>query len=119
MGKLLVILVAALGAALGFNFGPGACLGALVALAVLVVLRPRGEQEGNEESVPVGSFPHACPSCRKVIVFYRHDDGSACISHWGQPCDWYRRPDVTAEEVAARIDRPGDRGLLDKRVPTN
>lgn len=120
MRKFLIVWVAALGAVLGYSFGPGACLGAVVGLAILVLLKPRAaEGEAEEITVPEGSFPHACPSCRRIIVFHRHDDGHACVSHWGPPCSWYARTDVTAEEVAARVDRPGERGMLDKRVPTN
>jgi len=120
VGKLLTLLAAALGAALGYTFGAGACLGAVAALAIVVMLRPRAAAVLEEEViVPEGSFPHACPSCRRIIVFHRHDDGHACVSHWGPPCSWYARPDVTAEEVASRIDRPGERGTLDKRVQTN
>lgn len=115
--RIVTVLIVALGAVAGYQFGPGACLGGIAAVFLLGAIRP--QDVGNEDVVPDGSFPHACPGCRQILLFHRHDDGAPCIRHWGRPCEWYRKPETTAEVVASSIDRPGERGSLDGRGSAN
>lgn len=93
-----------------------ACLTmALVTIVERIAARPRRRRRPwtADDAVPAKSFPHACPSCRRIVLFSRDEVGAPNLAHASPACSWFARADVSAEEVLARIERPGTAGELE------